>query len=322
MKILITGATGFVGSHLNERLRSEGHETFLLVRNEKKAKEFNLEGNFISGSLSADKELQWLSNLPEDLDSVVHVAGIVHSPKDEDFVNINTLGTKNLFKQLHDKYNKLHFVFISSLAAGGPSQNSPRMISDIDAPISAYGKSKLDAEHEIEKMNEKFSLSIIRPPMIIGPRDPAIVDIFKMVKSQVIIGPGMNFLEKSYSYIFISDLIDIITKITTGGIEGKFYSSHSQSITFSDIIETIKSEMKIKRLINIPIPHGLLTAVATASSWLPISSRFTKDKAKELIQNSWCCSNEEVLSIGLEPKITLKEAIQITKKDYEQRNWL
>ena len=105
MKILITGATGFVGSHLNERLRSEGHETFLLVRNEKKAKEFNLEGNFISGSLSADKELQWLSHLPEDLDSVVHVAGIVHSPKNEDFVNINTLGTKNLFKQLHDKYN-------------------------------------------------------------------------------------------------------------------------------------------------------------------------------------------------------------------------
>ena len=322
MKVLITGATGFVGSHLNEKLVKEGHETFLLVRNEKKAKEFSLKGQFVSGSLVSSGEISWLDQLPQDLDCVIHVAGIVHHSDVNVFYKINSDATTNLFKKLHDKYEKLHFIFISSLAAGGPSTQKLREVSDEDAPVSHYGKSKKVAEEKIQSLNSKFNLSIIRPPMIIGPRDPAILDIFKMVQSRFVPGPGMNFLDKTYSFIYVSDLVELIYKVANEKVSGKFYSSHNKQVSFKEIIETIKEDLKIKKVFTLPIPDSLLSAVASLSTVLPISSRLTKDKVNELVQESWCCSNKEASELGVEAVVDLKEAIHQTRLDYEERGWL
>ena len=79
MKILVTGSTGFVGSHLCQLLDKSGHEVYALVRNPSKAKEFNIPGHHIKGDLSS---FDWVATLPDDLDAVVHTAGIVHSGDD------------------------------------------------------------------------------------------------------------------------------------------------------------------------------------------------------------------------------------------------
>ncbi|MEE3079974.1 MAG: NAD(P)-dependent oxidoreductase [Bdellovibrionota bacterium] len=327
MKFLITGATGFVGSHLYERFQQEGHIPYALVRNENKANEFGIHENIVKGSLS---NLSWIKELPDDLDGVIHVAGIVHADNPKEFEKINTQATINLFKELQKTYedrekahSPFHFIFISSLAAGGPSKiGEKRRVEDSDLPLSQYGISKALAEKSIKELNKEFILTIVRPPMIIGPRDPAVLDIFKMVKSRFILGPGLNFLKKTYSFIFISDLIEIIYQLSITKKEGTFYSSHSDIITFENLINTIKEDMKIKRLFHFPVPHFLLKLVAKLTSFLPVSSRLTNDKVIELSQDSWCCSNKEIKEIGIIPSVNIEKAVHATRVDYEQRGWL
>ena len=324
MKYFVTGATGFVGSHLVDLLISEGHEVYSLVRSEEKAKNFHLGGNYILGSLQSEGNIDWLSQLPEDIDVVYHIAGIVHSPKKERFFDINTRATENLFLQLKKKFDDLHFIFVSSLAAGGPSEiGRLRTISDQDSPVSIYGQSKKDAEEAIIQVKENFKLTIFRPPLILGPRDPAIVDVYKMVKSRIILGPGNNFLKKEYSFIYVKDLVKLLYYSSKTRTEGTFYTANQDTISFIDILDAIKQTLKINRLIYITIPDKLLILVAKLSRYLPISDRFTEDKVNELLQRSWSCQGNDInLKLGYSPETNFLNAAKETTRDYKNRGWI
>ncbi len=143
MKVLVTGSTGFVGTHLCERLHSEGHEVYALVRNEKKAKAFNVPGTLILGTLEHDQNHSWVEKLPDDLDAVIHTAGIVHHFDKEIFEKVNTKATSQLLDDLIGRYSKLKLVFISSLAACGPSYDKKEITEERAlTPPSLYGNSK------------------------------------------------------------------------------------------------------------------------------------------------------------------------------------
>jgi nucleoside-diphosphate-sugar epimerase len=323
-KVFVTGATGFVGSHLVELLTNEGHEVYSLIRSDKKAKEFNVAGNYIKGSLNPNDKLEWIDELPKDLDIVIHTAGIVHASDTSIFDDINTLATNNLLEQLKSNYNNLHFIFISSLAAGGPSLDVLRDEQMQDMPVSHYGKSKKAAEEYLEQsIPTSWNYSCIRPPMVIGPRDPAVLDIFKMVKGSIVVGPGLNFKEKEYSFICVFDLVNSISKVIETSSQGTFYISHDEKVSFFNLIEEIKKQANKNKLLFIPIPNPLLKFVAHVSSLLPIPSRLTKDKVNELIQNNWTCSNIKLKTeVNYTPEWDLKRTISITLEDYKKRNWL
>ncbi len=180
MKVLVTGATGFVGSHLCDLLTKNNHQVFALVRNPTKAKEFGVPGVHLQGDLSS---FEWINDLPKDLDAVVHTAGIVHSFDSKDFYDVNATATKALIEALAS-FDGLKFTLVSSQAAGGPSPKSNPAKEDANAAVSDYGRSKRLAEEYVACAPKSWSVSVVRPPMVIGPRDPAVLDIFKMVKSQ------------------------------------------------------------------------------------------------------------------------------------------
>jgi nucleoside-diphosphate-sugar epimerase len=325
MKILVTGATGFVGSHLTDRLSSDGHDVFSLIRSEKKAQEFNVKGTLIKGSLSPDSELSWIDELPTDLDVVIHTAGIVHAEDVSVFTNINYLSTVNLVEKLQKKFDKLHFTFISSLAAGGPSSfSAPRTEEMKDMPVSAYGRSKKVAEDFFTNgLPKGWTYNCIRPPMVIGPRDPAVLDIFKMVKSGLVVGPGLDFKSKEYSFVCVHDLVDAIILLSTKQNGGTFYVGHDEILTFESLIQTIQKELNKKFILNIPIPNQLLKFVAAITAILPIPNRLTKDKVNELIQVSWSCSNQEIKEkLGFQPNWNIEKTVKETTRDYLDRNWL
>lgn len=203
MKVFITGATGFVGGHLVESLTNEGIENIGLARSLDKWNSFDLPGSPLLGDLNPDSIDNWIKKLPADLTHVVHTAGIVHSFNKDQFFKVNTQGTKTLFKKLKERYPKLHFVFISSLAAVGPSSNGlpHHELSELK-PTSQYGRSKKEAEDYLKlNLPSEWSLTIIRPPMVIGPRDPAVLDIFKMVKSRLVLETGLKGRKKQYSFV-------------------------------------------------------------------------------------------------------------------------
>jgi nucleoside-diphosphate-sugar epimerase len=210
MRVLVTGATGFVGQHLTSQLEELGHEVFVLVRNPKKLeKDFPVD-RVVKIDLKTASPQKIQSKLPNELDCVIHTAGIVHSFSTQDFYEINTNATLNLYKSLN---KNVHFIFLSSLAASGPSKTNKELTeADPTHPVSDYGRSKLKAEKELLDLNQSSlsstaKLSILRPPMVVGPGDQGVLEIVKMIQSGIVITTGKAGVEKRYSYVSVYDLV-------------------------------------------------------------------------------------------------------------------
>lgn len=335
MIFAISGATGFVGSHLLESLVQDGHEVIGLARSEKKWREFSLPGSPLLGDLSKESICDWVSRLPNDLNCFIHTAGIVHSFEDSIFFDVNTEATISLFEELKKKYETFHFVFISSLAAAGPASNSQgTKESDPLKPTSAYGKSKMRAEEYLSaNLPKAWKLTIIRPPMVIGPRDPAVLDIFKMVKSGIILETGINGRSKEYSFVCVYDLVEVIKKSCLNPIEqiNTYFSSYPSKSTFEQIVQEVNQALERKKpLTYIPVPFplikGLAWLISKVQSLIPSLSakvRLTPDKCHELKPQAWVClseSSQEKLQMTYQ--YNLRDTVKLTLEDYQQRSWL
>ncbi len=326
MKILITGATGFVGSHLSDLLHNSGHEVFSLVRTPSKAKEFDVKGTIIRGNLNTTKTHDWVAELPVDLDAVVHAAGIVHSFEDRSFYTINTESTRQLIEDLSFKFPNLKFVLISSLAASGPSKRY-QTEDQVPDPVSVYGKSKLAAERILtNEAPANWQKSIIRPPMVIGPRDPAVLDVFKMVKKGFVPSLGRKGGKKLYSFVAVFDLIESIKLCLEKETEGTevYFSAFPKAVEFKDLLLAIANKLDKKAPYIIPLP---ITPIKIATKFLarrkPEGMRLTPDKINEILPKAWTCSADKTTkSLGQVYKWDLDHIIEATIKDYKARGWL
>jgi nucleoside-diphosphate-sugar epimerase len=328
MKVLITGATGFVGSHLADLLTKEGHKVFSLVRNGNKAKEFLVPGKYVLGNLS---QFEWIKDLPDDLEAVIHTAGIVHSMNTNDFYEVNTHATEKLINELKLRYNQLKFVFISSLAAAGPSDGkTSHSENDALMPVSEYGRSKKEAELLVKKITpSSWTVSIVRPPMVIGPRDPAILDIYKMVNSGIITKIGGKSEKKYYSFVCVFDLIDVIYKCLSLETTQKevFYGTFPEPVSFDEIVTTVSNSLNKKIIFQMTIPLPILKAAVNTLGFIhkikPINVRLTPDKYYELAPDNWQCSSEKSQNIlSKDYEWNLLRTIEVTTKDYRQRGWI
>jgi nucleoside-diphosphate-sugar epimerase len=330
MKILVTGASGFVGSHLCERLEQKGHQVFALARNLEKLKHFAVPGIVVQGELHWERRHTWLQELPDDLDAVIHTAGVVHSFSDEEFLNTNARATELLITDLAEKYSELKFVLISSLAASGPTENGiDRHEEHRPRPTSAYGRSKLLAEEVLfKRAPQRWTKTIIRPPMVIGPRDPAILDIVKMVNKGIAIAPGMNGMKKIYSYVCVFDLVEVIVRaVESTTISGTFFASHEQKITMKELIKTIQKKLGRKRTLRLKVPFPLIKmaahSLAAVAKVRPMTARLTPDKLHELEPISWTCtSGRSRQELGAQYNWSLEDTVEATLEDYRERGWL
>ncbi len=320
MKILVTGATGFVGSHLCEKLNFLGHEVYCLVRNKGKFKNFNVPGNPIEGSLTVKDPNKWVEELPKDLDACVHIAGLLHSFDLNKFYEINSEAVEQLVNDLSKKYPNLKFVLLSSLSARGPYNN----------PLSHYGKSKLAGEETLLKNSPKgWQNLIFRAPIVIGPRDPGILDVFKMVKSRMVLYPGRTGADNSYSFISVFDLVNIIAKALEGNNikGGVFYPSTNSIIKYKDLVSEIKNVMGIKKIINLQVPMPLIAFMGQVFhllNKLKLSDfKLTPDKVADIGHHKWVCNWKDSRPLfDYDFKWNLHDILQETFKDYRKRNWI
>lgn len=337
LKIFVTGATGFVGSHLCDKLRSEGHEVYALVRNEKKLEMLNCDVHVVKGSLSSKDSNKWIKDLPEDLDVIYHLAGIVHHFETNQFHEVNFVATKILVEDLLKKFyyseKSPKFIFLSSLAAAGPASEENKIINESHepSPVSAYGLSKLNCEKYLkENLPENWQLKILRPPMVMGPRDPAVLDVFKMVKQGFVPVVGHNGHENLYSFVSVFDLIDILiaTLYQERTTQIKIYfTSHPQTVSFEDIVNAIQATQNKRRVRFIHFPFLFLKffsmVASLANKFTNIEIRITPDKLKELKASRWTCDGSLVSrELTYEYKNDLNEIVRLTQTDYEQRGWL
>ena len=181
-KVLITGANGFIGSHLVEYLSRHDYEISCLIR-----KTSNLQWlekssvEFITGEIT-DKTS--LVHAVTEKDYIFHLASLTKAISPVDYYRVNTEGAKNLLQAcaMHNPALK-RFVLVSSQAAAGPSPSEKAIDETFPPhPITDYGKSKWEAEKIAREYMEKIPITIIRPPAVYGPRDRDVYVQFKMVK--------------------------------------------------------------------------------------------------------------------------------------------
>lgn len=326
MKVLVTGANGFLGSHIVEMLLKEGHEVVCLMRKESNKRWLQSVMDKVEIRYSDFLYPETFEKNFDDIDIVVHSAGIVNTFDWHNFYLVNFLGTKNILKACAEAKNVKRFLFISSHTASGPSftedvknENSP------NKPLSHLGKSMLLAEEEVLKYITTFNVTVIRPTVIYGPRDYNLLPIFKFIKYGVFIRFGD--LKRVVNLCYIDDFVCGLLKILkTPLCSGELYYLGGENIFFYEIKDVLSKIIK-KKPKDLFIPKFLLLPI---TYFYEIIGRLTKktyvlnkDRVVDLIQSNWGITIEKAKrDLGYSPKTGLLEGLEKTFHWYKMNNLL
>lgn len=330
-KILITGASGFIGSFIVEEALKRGFDTWAAVRkSSSKAYLQDKRIHFIELNLSSEEQLkEQLQDL--QFDYVVHAAGVTKCLHQEDFRRINTDGTKNLVCALLAlKMPLKRFVYISSLSImGAIREQQPYteiLESDKPQPNTAYGKSKLEAEEWLSTVNSKLPYVILRPTGVYGPREKDYFMMFKSIQSHVDFAVG--YQQQDITFVYVSDVVQAVFLAMEKGQTGRMYFLSDgevyQSATFSNLI---RKELGNPWWIRITAPLWVLRIVSWCGEyigrWTGKVTALNKDKYNIMRQRNWRCditpAKEE---LGYEPQVQLEEGVRRCVKWYQENGWL
>ncbi len=322
MKALVTGATGFVGSHLTEALRRRGDEVTVLARSATKASGLApLEVRVIKGDLH---DAQALAQAIEGQDVIYHVAGVIAARTEADFFRANRDGTAQLTAAA-ERGGGPRFVFVSSMAAAGPSRRgTPLDGTEPARPVTAYGRSKLAAEQVVT--SSSLPWSIVRPPMVYGPRDMEVLKVFRLARLGLapVFGDGTQEL----SAIHGADLAAALTAVgaCAGAVGRTYYSCHPQIFTSAEFVHAVASAMgRSVRLIRIPLAMGKVALRITELS-AQVARRatiLTTDKANEFFQPAWTADPSALTrDTGWRPVFDLPHGLANTYAWYRSAGWL
>ncbi|MEW5744290.1 MAG: NAD(P)-dependent oxidoreductase [Nitrospirota bacterium] len=320
MKALVTGATGFIGSHLVDSLIREGLEVSCLVRDTSNMK--YLEDLYCRTVRGDCTESASLAAAVRGVDYVFHLAGLTKACTEEDFYRINAKGTENLIEavRLHNPTIK-RFVHLSSLAAVGPSADStPLTETCTAAPVSLYGKSKLEGERAVLRRRDDLPVTVIRPPAVYGPRDRDLLVFFKMTKSGIVPYWG----KCSYSFIYIDDLIrGIIRSALSEQARGEiFFLSDGNIYSTDDIIDAIAEAVQ-RRPMRVSVPRFVMPLLGLISEKVKGAAIINSDKIREMQHSYWICDTSKARErLQFEPKVNIREGARWTADWYTIHQWL
>lgn len=333
MKALVTGASGFIGSTLIEELIQHGVEVFALMRKTSDAS--NLAGlsfKRVEGDLSDPASL---SHAVQGMDYVFHLAGATSAPDREAYFRQNAQGTRNLAEAVAAHQPGLcRFLYVSSLAAAGPSSSQrPRVESEPNHPVSAYGASKLQGETELLAFADRFPLAIVRPPMVYGPKDKGVFVAIQAVSRNLmpVLQGSTPDRHKYYSSVHVRDLCQGIRlvglapadRVKSGEI---FYVTSNEVHTYRDLL-TAAAKALGNRPFSFPVPKFVLAAGAFGANALGKVTGKTyplnPDKLNELYPDYWVCSNEKVRErLAFKPRYEMMEGMADTVRWYKEQRWI
>ena len=329
MKILVTGASGFIGSFIVEEALKRGFETWAVVR-KSSSKEWLQDERirFIELNLSSKEQLvEQLRG--HDFDYVVHAAGVTKCLNKEDFHRINTEGTRNLVEAILELQMPLkRFVYLSSLSIFGAirEQQPYEEIRETDTPQpnTEYGKSKLEAEKFLATTTLPYI--ILRPTGVYGPREKDYFIMAKSIKNHSDFAVG--YKRQDITFVYVKDVVQAIFLALEKGENGrKYFLSDGevyQSTTFSDLIH---EELGRPWWIRATVPVWVLRVVTFFGEYVGrMTGKVTalnNDKFNILKQRNWRCDIQPAIDeLGYQPKVKLEEGVKETIKWYKEHGWL
>lgn len=299
MKAFVTGATGFIGSHIVDRLLEDPDvgEVRCLVRNSEK---WLLEKQYtkIQGDL---EDIDALSRGIFGVDVVIHVAGVVKAQTQAAFTRANVDATENILR-VCQKHGIENIIIMSSLAAAGPSNGTPLSEEQPMKPISMYGVSKMEMEQMIHSVATKNqSIKIVRPPAVYGPREDQIYTFFKSVSKRIcpIIGNGKHPL---VSMVYVDDLVNgilLLSKLNQKGVH-TFYLSGQKDYQWNEIKQNCDIVFG-RTSLPLRLKPGLVKKIGafaeSAGSLFGIYPVINREKASEMV-HEWTCSHKKSSNFG------------------------
>ena len=315
--ILVTGGTGFIGSHLLDRLAAGGEPVRALVRR-KTELPGGIEG--VPGDLETG---EGLAEAVRGADLVIHIAGVIKALKPSGYYRGNAHATENLARAAAAQ--KSGFVHISSLAVCGPSPAGGASDEDVDPhPVSHYGKSKLEAERIVRALIP--DAVILRPPVVYGPRDLGVLPLLKAISRGVVV--QISGAERWFSMIYVHDLVDgILTAMRNPQASGRtYFLSHPQALNWSDLGDAA-SRLMMRKPVIVRVPQAAAYGVGClAEVWSTITRKpgmVSRDKIADAICARWVCDTRRASAeLGFDAKTPLETGLLETLAWYKEAGWI
>ncbi len=325
-RILVTGASGFVGSHVVEEIAAHGIRARALVRSSSSLDYLDRSGTEIAYGDLTDRRS--MDAALADVQGVIHCAGLTRARSLEQFRRVNRLGTENLLRACCIASPRpARVVCLSSLAAYGPSQGArPVTEADKPCPVSDYGRSKLEGQQVAESFMKELSMCIVIPPAVYGPRDRDIYAYFKLAKFGV--APFLGSRERYLSLVYVKDLaratVECLLRREADG--GTYFVEDGRTHTWSSVAREISNAVG-KKTATVVLPVPLVRALAVLAE---AASRLTgrppllgRQKILELTQPSWTCTGQRLREqLGFQPEYPLQKGVEETCCWYRENRWL
>ena len=323
---VVTGANGFVGSHLVDILIAKGFLVRCIVRESSNLQWLESKDIEIFNCGLFDKDA--LSVALTDAKYVYHVAGVVKAKNEDGYFKGNVETTRTLLEAAMEKKDSIkRFLVLSSQTVTGPSLNGNPVTEATECkPITTYGRSKYEQEKLVLSYDDKLPVTICRAPAVYGERDTEIFIYFQNFAKGLTTTIGFD--KKVLSLIHVIDLVEGFYKAAVSeNTIGKVYFISSENFYSWSEVNAVTSKVLNRKVIKIPVPHFLVYTIAAFAQFFSMFSSqaatLNLEKAKDIVQHAWICDTSKAMrEFGYKQNISIEEGINRTVEWYKAMNWI
>lgn len=319
-RALVTGGTGFVGSHVVDELLEHGYHVRTAVRATSDLRW--LRGKDVE-QVEADLVTDDLGPLVHDVDVTFHVAGLTRG-SGPSLERANVLATQRLAKAVASHGPNARVVFCSSLAAVGPNTlDHPATLDQAPAPDSDYGRSKLAAERVLLS-TPGLDVTILRPGGVYGPRDEDTLPFFQMSAKGFAATPGVRRRQVQLVHARDVGMACRLAGEVPGSIGRSYFINHPEILEWPRIMRAMRGAVD-RSVLAVPVPSPLLKAVGAVAGLFGSGNAGSLDyrRASDMVEPAWTADVAPAMDeLGWRPTFDLDLGFRRTAQWYREQGWL
>jgi dihydroflavonol-4-reductase len=323
---VVTGANGFVGSHLVDFLLGKNFEVRCIVR--KSSNLQWLEGKAVKIFDCGLFDKEGLREAFKNVNYIFHIAGVVKAKDESGYFKGNVESTKVLLEVAEEMKDQLKkFVVVSSQTVSGPAQKGKPVNEEMKPnPLTTYARSKLKQEEVALSYKDVFPITICRAPAIYGERDTEIFIYFQVFNRGLTTLIGFD--KKELSLLHVADLVEgLYLAAISGDSRGEIYYISSEKYYNWDEVGEVTSKILGKKAFRIRIPHFIVFTIAAVAQFFALFSSkpatLNIEKAKDLVQSYWICDTSKAMKeLGYRQRVSLEVGIKRTCEWYKKMKWI